>query len=373
MKINVTFDVPAAIANGLANGSLERVGGVIVFADNKRIVAWLQESGNMSSGAAKGFTLFSTLLAAVGTNAGTVETLTSVVHVGADFLDLAVTFYALEKINRRIDSLQDQISAVYDRLVKEYAKKRSASIKFALDQADSFLNSNSIEKRRGMYPLVERDLGKAVTYLLEDIEHCLDENRLSEAGQFIDSAILLSWVAAFCMVDFGHDDDASYQLQKITTDLEPRVRRLVRRLVGKNSALYFHKSVSDDYLDRYIQIRAWLDDYANVWEHVVKKARKGFWNKKVTRALFETKYIGLHKYAELRRKPFYMENIPRAERVIENFQRLEGYALQIESLGKPYRDYRVISELAAVRLADHDDYVLVIDEEMLARLERLSA
>ncbi|MCY3977709.1 MAG: hypothetical protein OXG23_06385 [Chloroflexi bacterium] len=373
MKINVAFDVPAAIADGLANGSLERVGGIVRFADNKQIVAWLQESGNMSSGATKGLTLFSTLLAAVGTNAGTIETLTSVARVGADVVDLAVTFYALEKVNRRIDALQDQIRAIYDRLEKEYAKKRSGSIKFALNQADSFLNSESVEMRRGKFPLVERDLGKAVTYLLEDIDHCLDENLLSEAGQFIDSAILLSWVAAYCMVDFGHDDDASYQLQKDTTGLEPHVRRLVRRLVGKKPALYFHESVSDDYLERYIQIRAWLDGEVKVWERVVKKARKGFWNKKVTKALFETKYKGLYQYKELRQNPFYKENIPRAELAIENFQRLQSYAHQIESLEKPYRDYRVISELAAARLADHDDFVLVIDEDTLARLERLSA
>ena len=62
MKINVTFDVPAAIAKGLANGVLERNGGVIVFTDTKQIVAWLQESGNMTNHAAKGLGLISGLL-----------------------------------------------------------------------------------------------------------------------------------------------------------------------------------------------------------------------------------------------------------------------------------------------------------------------
>lgn len=373
MKINVAFDVPGAIETGLDKGILERVGGIVRFADNKQIVAWLQESQNMSNQAAKGSTLFSTLLAAVGTNAGTVETLTSAARVGADVLDLAVTFYALEKVSRRIDSLQDQIKAVYDRLEKEYAKNRSASIRFALSQADSFLNSESYVNRAGMIHNVVRDLAKAEAFLLEDIDHYLDDNKLSLAGQTIDCAILLDWIAAYCMVDFGHDGQATFQLQKGTAGLKPHVRRLAQRLVGKNPALYFHKSVSDDYLDRYIQIRAWLDGEVNVWERVVKEARKGFWSDESVGRLYREARKLLYTWPELRGNPFYKENIPRAERVIENFQRLEGYALQIESLQRPYRDYEVISKLAGNRLADHDDYVLAIDEDMIERLERLSA
>ena len=373
MNINVTFDVPAAIANGLASGSLERVGGIVRFADNKQIVAWLQESGNMLDHAAKGLPLLSTLLTAAGTNVGTIETLMEVAPVGLDLIDIAVTLYTLDRVHKRIDVLQDQISAVYDRLEKEYAKKKSASIRFALNQADSFLNSESYVNRAGMFPNVVRDLAKAEANLLEDIAHFLDDNKLSEAGQTIDCAILLDWIAAYCAVDFGQEKDAIYQLYKNTTGLKPLVQRLVRRLVGKNRALYFHESVSDDYLERYIQIRAWLDGDFNVWERVVKEARKGFWDDKSVGRLFREARMFLHVWPKLRDEPFYIENIPRAERVIENFQRLEGYALQIESLEKPYRDYRVISELAAARLADHDDYVLVIDEETLERLERLSA
>lgn len=373
MKINVAFDVPAAIATGLANGSLERVGGIVRFADNKQIVAWLLESPNLPNHAVGGSTLLSTLFAAVGTNAGTIETLTSVGNLGLDLVDMAVTLHMIYKVDRRLESLYKEISAIYDRLERLDAKMRSASISLALHQADSFLNSDSHVIRRGKFPIVDRDLVKAEKYLLEDIKHCLEDNKLSEAGQFIDCAILLNWVAAYCAVDFGQDAFAISGLHKNTADLKPLVKRLVRRLVGKNSALYFHESVSDDYLERYIQIRAWLNGDSNVWERVVKDARKGFWDDESVRRLYREARKFLYTWPKLRKKPFYKENIPRAERVIENFQRLEGYAIQIESLEKPYRDYRVISELAAARLADHDDYVLVIDEDMVERLERLSA
>lgn len=42
-ELTVMFDVPAAIAQGLKNGTLERVGGVIRNVGDKQIVMWLQE------------------------------------------------------------------------------------------------------------------------------------------------------------------------------------------------------------------------------------------------------------------------------------------------------------------------------------------
>ncbi len=373
MKINVAFDVPTAIATGLANGNLERVGGIVRFADNKQIVAWLQESPNMLNQAAKGSTLLSTLLAAVGTNAGTVETLTNRASLGLDLIDVAVTMHMMYKIDRRINALQLEISALSNLIEKQKEKQNFVAINVALAQANVFLKTDSVADRDGMFHSVIHDLVKAEKTLLADVAQDLDANKLSEAERLIDCAILLDWIAAYCAVEFGREDEATLRLGMYTTGLEPLVQRLAQLLVGKNPALYFHKSVSEDYLDRYVQIRAWLDGDFKVWERVVKEARKGFWDDESVRRLFREARMGLHVFSKLRDQPFYKENIPRAERVIENFQRLEGYAIQIESLEKPYRDYRVISELAAARLADHDDYVLVIDEDMVDRLERLSA
>ena len=41
MNLNVVFDVPALVAQGLMNGSLERVGGVVRDSSNKQVVMWL--------------------------------------------------------------------------------------------------------------------------------------------------------------------------------------------------------------------------------------------------------------------------------------------------------------------------------------------
>jgi hypothetical protein len=46
MNLNVVFDVPALVAQGLLNGSLERVGGVVRDSSSKQVVMWLQEGGS---------------------------------------------------------------------------------------------------------------------------------------------------------------------------------------------------------------------------------------------------------------------------------------------------------------------------------------
>lgn len=42
-ELNIIFDVPEAIAEGLRNGVYERIGGVIRRVGDKQIVMWLQE------------------------------------------------------------------------------------------------------------------------------------------------------------------------------------------------------------------------------------------------------------------------------------------------------------------------------------------
>ena len=46
MNLNVVFDVPARVAQGLMNGSLERVGGVVRDSSTKEVVMWLRDGGS---------------------------------------------------------------------------------------------------------------------------------------------------------------------------------------------------------------------------------------------------------------------------------------------------------------------------------------
>ena len=371
--IRVEFEVPDDIANGLSSGALERVGGVIRFADSKQVVAWLREGGNISRSSSSTLTLLPTLLRATGMNAQTVATLMGVAHFALPLVDVAIVAYTIYDLRRRIEHLKGEIAEIYDRLDRQFEKGRTASLRTALDLADTFLEARDRAVRHGMFHDVIGRLVEAEKLLLEDITISFKENKLREAEQLIRCAVDVDTMAARCAMDYGQDEFAISRLNKNIEELRPHVERLVRRRVRDTPALYFHESVEDEYLDRYIQIRTWLDDESDTWESVVKEARKDFWTENAIKSLFQTKYTFLHVGKELDDKPFYVEGIPLAERLMENFLRFEGYALELESLDRPLRDEEVLSEFATQRLADHDDYLLIIDQEMLERLARLSA
>ena len=161
----------------------------------------------------------------------------------------------------------------------------------------------------------------------------MQKNRLDSASNVIAAVFTVNTIAARCYLEVGDSNAAIHGLKTNVTQLRPSVARLVKKLVGKQTALYFHKSVSEDYLDRYIQIRAWLDGDKDVWETAAKEARKDFWNKKAIKRIFRKRRKFLHVWHELREDPFYIEAVPLAEQLIESFQRFESYALDLESSG----------------------------------------
>lgn len=48
LTMPVEFDVPQHIEQGLVNGQLERVGGVIRDTESKQIIAWLREAQSLT-------------------------------------------------------------------------------------------------------------------------------------------------------------------------------------------------------------------------------------------------------------------------------------------------------------------------------------
>ena len=237
---------------------------------------------------------------------------------------MAVTFYMIDRVDRRIASLQKEISELGKLIERNNEKQNYVAINRALANANVFLKTKSRKTRNEMYHGVINDLVAAEITLKADIGNDLDRNKLKEAGHLIDCAILLDSISAYCAVKYGRDDDAVLRLDMNISGLKPHVKRLVQSLVGKQAALYFHKSVSDDHLDRYIQIRKWLDGEDNVWERVAKEARKGFWNDNSVRRLYREARRFLYTWPKLRKDPFYIQNIPRAEARHREFPALGG-------------------------------------------------
>ncbi|MYE26524.1 MAG: hypothetical protein F4X87_04795 [Chloroflexi bacterium] len=365
------LEIPDEIADGLRNRTLERFGGVIRAADSKQIVAFLREGGNMSRNSTSTLKLLPSLLKIAGMNAKTVAVVAGAVTVAGPLLDIAITAFTIHYFTGRIRALEKKIEKIYDRIDHRFNRVETAALMTALDLADELLKTEDLVSKREKANLVIARLVNAQKLILMDLDDALNGRNRRKAEVLIDTFMSLSMLAARCSFDVGDKNIAISRLDKNISELKPKVDLQIRRLVRNQPALYFHKSVSDDYLDRYIQIEAWLYGSEDVWERVIKKARRRFWNEKAIRRLFRTARRFLYAWPKLRKKPFYINSIPRAELVIENFQRFESFTLYMKSSERLGRDQEIQSDKAAARLADHDDYMLLIDEEALERIRRL--
>ena len=371
--ITVEFEVPDDILTGLISGKYKLFGGVIRNAKSGKIVAHLLKGGKMSQSPSSGLGLLPTLLRAAGMNAKTVAVVAGAVTIAGPLLDVVIVGYTIHSLNQRIDALQKEIESIYDRLGMEFAKLKTAKLDAAQALAEKFLMVNNPVARQAMFAEVLAGLVAAEKTLLQDIIHSLDSNKLSLAESLMGCLMTVNTLAARCALDFDQHELALRGLEANRASLRPLVERLVRRLVRERPAVYFHKSVHEHYLDRYMQIRAWLDGDADIWERVAKEARKNFWDEEAIKRLKKITWIGPIKQEEWKRKPFYQTNIQRAELLLENYERFESYALYLKDSDTPFDDLEHLSEEAAKRLADHDDYALLVDECALRREGRLSA
>ena len=368
--ITVEFEVPDDVLTGLATGKYERVGGVIRHANSKQVFAWLREGGKMSRDAGSSMRLLPTLLQATGMNARTVTVVAGAVTLAGPLLDVAITTYTIYRLKKRIESLKQEIAEIYDRLDKQFEKGRNAELRAALDRADDFLIHDDRISKQGILNNVIDQLVRAEKLLSEELTDVLNAGNLALADKLTVSIITVNTMAARCLLDFGDEKTAINRLRKNLIELRPSAEILVQKLIGDQPALYFHDSVSDDDLERYVQIRTWLHGDRNVWATVVNESRREFWNKDAVKALYGRSRLRRRVLVE---EPFYTRTLPQAEQLIENFQRFEGFVHELESNDRPSRDWEALEEVAASRLAEHDDYVLLINEDALGRVERLGA
>ncbi|MYD10546.1 MAG: hypothetical protein F4X02_10950 [Chloroflexi bacterium] len=372
-KIRVEFEVPDHIEKGLMDGTFSRFGGVIRRTDSGQIAAMLHEGGSMSRNVSSSLNLLPSILRATGMNARTMAVVAGAVTVAGPLIDVAIVGYTIHRLTSRIRALQGEIARIYDRLDEHLQQNASVNLGAALKFAEAFVDQDDIEARKKMLPTISFQLLVAEEWLLAELRKAVRKKRLCRAQNLMAALFTVNTMAARCYLEVGDSKAATSSLNKSVSEIKPIVALLVQKLIGNQPALYFHKSVKRHYLDRYINIRAWLDCDENVWEQVVKEARKSFWNEKEIKRLFRKKQIFLHKWKEIRKRPFYKRRIPQAELLIENFQRFESYALELEFSEQLSQDMDELSEEAAKRLADHGDHVLVIDEDALGSVNRLTA
>ena len=116
MDLNVVFDLPAVVAKGLRDGTLERVGGVVRDSSSKKIVMWLQEGGSEVSKA------WSRPPFMTATNS------LAIVDLGVSVTGFAMVLNQLHHISDQIRTIEAKVEQIGHKLDDGWLAKLKAGI-----------------------------------------------------------------------------------------------------------------------------------------------------------------------------------------------------------------------------------------------------
>ena len=360
-EVIASLMLPDLVAEGLAEGELERVGGVIRDIDSEQVVAWLR-TGKEALSAAEGGVLAG-LFNATGVTAGTAAT---ILGHALPVLDVALAGYTLMEIARHIRRQQERIEAIHQQIATEFSRDRQINLITALQSAENMLQAEGTEYKSHTAGYIADRLIAAQAQLLWDIDALLEfEMTPQQAEQALNYHILAMQVVAMtvrCWLEIDELELACGWLRNTLREHHRRVERFVRNRVGEHPALYFHESVSDVYFERYLNIERWLRGQRDVLPAIVKEHRRHFWKSEVVSTLYTGGLTSSIKY-----DPFYIDALPQAEILIENYQRLAGFLLEIESMPHPFAEWDAYAPFDAPDDPPPDDCWMLVDAAFLTK------
>lgn len=222
--LNVVFDLPAALANGLESGALERVGGVIRDSNSKQVVAWLREGG---SGGLNNLTLPKMPM---GQAAQLVAPMLSAVNLGVSVAGFAVVITQLNQISDQIR----QIEAKVDRVSVKLDDQALAKLKAGVNAC-----RNAVELGDGALRL--QMAGQALTTLHEARQYFNQQVLRSAAKAEATSAdyvsmafaALVAEVQTYLLLDEG--EKAARTLRQGLTELRPGLTQLMNAVLERRA------------------------------------------------------------------------------------------------------------------------------------------
>ncbi len=420
-QIDVTLELPQRIAAGLASGQLERIGGVIQNAASKQVVGWLREGGQVASNPELANGLLRTVLnssteslastatgllnnAMIAQNHYTVMTqlqgLTTLVSVvgGIGILNIATTAVTFTLLSRRLNQLERQIAELYEAMKKEFNQDRQAELNSALKAARNAFEMQSTDNKRNRAKTAFENFDKFRHHLWIQLEETFDESISPESNEQLLELTLLAMqidsLSVRCHLEVNELDIAKQELSDVLDEYRNWLEKLVHRFLGQNRAIYFHESVSRDNLYRFMFIEEWLHLNDEEWQNsheddVLMKLllayRPTFWRKETVKRVKDIASLNSPARFKFRKKKPedikapHLVALDQADLIVEQYRGLVGFQAEINAVERlgismPAWEKQISDRLAVnnIDLAEHDDYVLLVDHDYLNNVNRLS-
>ena len=358
----VYFEVPEFIETSLSDGSMERVGGVIRFSDDKQVIAWMRQGGQMGQVVESTTGLLAHITQLSGTGNFALGRLISGV---SPFLSISMAGFSLIEHIVGIRAHEAELERIYDRVSEEFQRDREVELSAALDYAENILVAKNESYKHEAVAKVTYELGVARSQLLRDLkELLLAEWNQQTAELALNYQVLAMNVCAMSSrlhLEIGEDEAAIDWLSQCVSEQENQTRSFVKKLLGNRRALYFHESVDHEYFERYLNIERWLRGKRDVLPEIVQAYRRSFWDRDALAPL----YTGGIR-SRIDESPFYETALPNAEALIENFQRLQGIELELKSMCLPtFEEWEAFDGDDGVSIREHDGYVMLVNQALL--------
>ncbi len=417
-NLEVLFEVPKWIENGLATGVLKRVGGVIVKSGSRQVVAWLRDGStinkvfNMGSNIPSPFGVLMSAgrsavtlwdgrmtrgaINAVGQQVAYVAdqivgvnhqinhlTLLSSFMATGQVLNLglsAATFYTTIK---RLDKLSSEVNHLSQQIHIEFNRDRDVSFKRALQTArDVFESENASYRDHSIRSAVDGLFEARENFLLDFQNYVKNEDSDNQLQLARHSLIRAMYAAVSRIRCYIAADDVNLAKQRLNEDiplLKAYSHQLINTLLGDHQAVFMHRDVSPENMDRFMQIQRWMyqddpfiqtDDSKTIFA-IMNDLRDDFWNTDLVQDHYENPLQQIvHRPVQTFGNHIskLISRLSEGELIIENCQRIFGFGAELQSLPSSFQEWeRFISEehLAETGLA------IVIDSDLVNELELL--
>jgi hypothetical protein len=360
ITITPTFEVPAAIAQGLTDGIYERVGGVIrEVAGKKPIVTWLRDVPNASVNNL-------TSLADIASSA-------SILNLGISVIGFAVVLHKLKDLEERLQKIQKTLEKIDRKIDLGFY----ANFRAALDLATNAFSMNQSENRKNMAV-------QAINRFLEAEHIYLDytDKELEQRSKLVHEYLLtlsLAYIAeARCHLELEESDIAVQRLEAGSKVISDRIRKYLDILLTSNPAAYLHPKFKNEIgLSKLTKVYQWIDpslDAVAVFEmqrdniFSLKKDQGSEsdyqWVSKLPQTIVAKSEVQGSAWGNnremrteaMRRLPQVFANM---ESMIETIQRFDAYQFEVKAISKLGISFREWTLLAPVDKQQSEDRALM--------------